>query len=85
MGKTKNQLRRWLYIDKRIRSGDYPNTTHFIKGFLEEEGEEISIRTIMRDLEFLKTEFNELVGHVNLLFCWRFWLLFARRKQKVPR
>ncbi|OHD07056.1 MAG: hypothetical protein A2Y41_07125 [Spirochaetes bacterium GWB1_36_13] len=58
MGKTKNQLRRWLYIDKRIRSGDYPNTTHFIKGFLEEEGEEISIRTIMRDLEFLKTEFN---------------------------
>lgn len=48
----KTQWQRWLEIDQKISSGFYPSA----KSIAEEY--EISIRTIFRDIDFLKTSMN---------------------------
>lgn len=57
MPKFKPQYRRLLYIDKRLRDGGYPNCTTMAAEW------EVSPKTIMRDLEYLRDELNAPVEY----------------------
>ncbi len=48
MAKFKPQFGRFLFIDKKLKAGLYPNSTSLAKEY------EISTRTILRDIEFMR-------------------------------
>jgi proteasome accessory factor B len=52
MGKFKPQHSRLLFIDKEISTGKYPDCSYLARGW------EVSIKTIQRDLEFMRYQLD---------------------------
>lgn len=57
MPKFKPQYRRLLFIDRKLREGHYPNCSTLAKEW------EVSVKTIQRDLEYLKYELDAPVEY----------------------
>ena len=57
MPKFKPQYRRLLFVDRKLREGGYPNCTTLADEW------EVSVKTIQRDLEYLKYELDAPVEY----------------------
>ena len=57
MPKFKPQYRRLLFIDRKLREGGFPNCTSLAKEW------EVSVKTIQRDLDYLKYELDAPVEY----------------------
>jgi predicted DNA-binding transcriptional regulator YafY len=55
----RSRLRRFSYIDRRLRyKRDYPSTRELAEGFAVEAGEELNPKTFQRDIEMMRDEMN---------------------------
>jgi hypothetical protein len=54
---TKSQLVRLVTLDQQIRGGSYPNSHRFAVDY------EVSVRTIKRDIEFMKDQLEAPVAY----------------------
>lgn len=66
MPKFKPQYRRLLFIDRKLREGGFPNCTTLAREW------EVSVKTIQRDLDYLKYELDAPVEYdpVHRGFCY---------------
>jgi proteasome accessory factor B len=57
MSKFRPQYRRLIFIDSRIRRGDYPNASDIAREY------EVSSRTILRDIEYMKVMLDAPIAY----------------------